>query len=336
MEISLRPWLTTGVALIGAGAIALAPIQPITASPLMAPAAVVAPTVHTTAFEIPYILTLPVVRQSIKNDIYLWAVLLNGWAEAGVGALETLGSIPQTAATVTQQLLQLDFVGAFNTLSSAITAGVVAVGQPLLDSLITRRQTTLAIQTALQAAVPEAFFTVVNSVLAASNTVVTSAIVGTQDLVAAIATFDLSNIVNAAVDGTKGFVTALGQGAGDIVAGIETAQMTLVTALATRAPVAAAGPAAKSVNAVPDLGKKTVAVSVDAATEPAEPGRAESGSAAGKTTGKAKVTRAAAPKSTSGAGVTESTRRAAHHRTGQSKTPGSADSSSASAESGSK
>jgi hypothetical protein len=318
MEISLRPWLTTGVALIGAGAIALAPIQPITASPLMAPTAVVAPTVHTTAFEIPYILTLPVVRQSIANDIYLWAVLLNGWGQAGVGALHTLDAIPPTVVTITQQLLQLDFVGAFNTLSSAITAGVIAVGQPLLDSLIERRQTTLAIQTALQAAVPEAFFTVVNSVLAASNTVVTSAIVGTQDLVRAIATLDLSNIVDAAVAGTKGFVTALGQGAGDIVTGVETAQKTLVTALATRAPTGSAA-AAKQVGAVPDLSAKTVTLSVTAP----------------KTGGQAKSAPAAAP-GTSGAGVAATTKRAAHHNTGHAKAAGNTASSRTSAGQGSK
>jgi hypothetical protein len=284
--MSLRPWLTTGIALVGAGAIAMAPITPMTVSPVTAPVAVVAPAVHTTAFEIPYILTLPVFRQSIRNDIFLWAVLLNGWAEAGTGALQTLGSIPETVVTVTQQVLQLDFVGAFDTLSSAIRDGVVAVGEPIVDSLITRRQTTLAIQTALQSAGPEAFFTVLNSVLTAGNTVITSAIVGTQDLVAAVATLNLGNIVDAAVDGTKGFVTALGQGAGDIVTGIETAQKTLVTALATR-PAPAAAATAKSLGAVPDLDTKTVTLSTTA-------------------------TRATAPKSTSGAGVAKATKRAHH------------------------
>jgi hypothetical protein len=284
--MSLRPWLTTGIALVGAGAIAMAPITPLTVSPVTAPVAVFAPAVHTTAFEIPYILTLPVFRQSIRNDIFLWAVLLNGWAEAGAGAIQTLGSIPETVVTFTQQVLQLDFVGAFDTLSSAIRDGVVAVGGPIVDSLITRRQTTLAIQTALQSAAPEAFFTVLNSVLGAGNTVITSAIVGTQNLVAAIATLNLGNIVDAAVDGTKGFVTALGQGAGEIVTGIETAQKTLVTALATRPAAAAAAPA-KSLGAVPDLDTKTVTLS-------------------------AKATRATAPKSTSGAGVAKTTKRAHH------------------------
>jgi hypothetical protein len=301
MEMSLRPWLTTGIALVGAGAIAMAPITPITVSPVTAPVAVVAPAVHTTAFEIPYILTLPVLRQSIRNDIFLWAVLLNGWAEAGAGAVQTLGSIPETVVTFTQQVLQLDFVGAFDTLSSAIRDGVVAVGGPIVDSLITRRQTTLAIQTALQSAAPEAFFTVLNSALAAGNTVITSAIVGTQNLVAAIATLNLGNIVDAAVDGTRGFVTALGQGAGEIVTGIETAQKTLVTALATRPDAAAAAPA-KSLGAVPVLDTKTVTLSVEAPT----------------TGGPAKATRATAPKSASGAGVAKTTKRA-HHNTAQAK-----------------
>jgi hypothetical protein len=301
METSLRPWRTTCIALVGAGAIAMAPINPtnpITASPAPVPTAISAPALHTTAFEIPYILTLPVLRQSIRNDFYYWGVLLNGFAEAGAGALQTLGSIPETIATFTQQVLALDFVGAFDTLGSAITDGVVAIGQPLLDSLIERRQTTLAIQTALQAAGPEAFFAVVNSVLSAGNTVVTSAIVGTQNLVQAISTLDLSNIVDAAVDGTKGFVTALGQGAGDIVTGVESAQKTLVTALATRAPTGSAA-TAKSANAVPDLGAKTVTLSVTAP-------------------------RSAAPGSPSGAGVAQATKRAAHHNAGHAKASGKA------------
>ena len=112
------------------------------------------------------------------------------------------------------------------------------------------------------------------------------AVIVTQNLVAAVATLNLGNIVDAAVDGTKGFVTALGQGAGDIVTGIETAQKTLVTALATRPAAAAAAPA-KSLGAVPDLDTKTVTLSTTA-------------------------TRATAPKSTSGAGVAKATKRAHH------------------------
>jgi hypothetical protein len=270
MEISLRPWLSTGVALVGAGAIAMAPISPITVTPttMSAPAAVSA-AVHSAAFEIPYILTLPVVRQSILNQIDYWVIRLQGFADAGTGLVDTLLATPQTLVTITQQLFALDFVGAFDTFSTAATNAVIAVGQPLLDSYVQVNQMNLLVQTALFAAIPTAFISVVNGVLAAGNGVINSAILGTQGVVQAIASLNLSNIVNATIDGAQGFVQALGSGAGDIVAGIEAAQLGITTALqagsapAPGAPASAATAlAAPEVGAVPDLGKATVAVTV--------------------------------------------------------------------------
>jgi hypothetical protein len=272
MEISLRPWLTTGVALVGAGAIAMAPISPISAPPTMmtAPAAVSA-AVHSAAFEIPYILTLPVVRQSILNQIDYWVIRLQGFADAGTGLVDTLLATPQTLVTITQQLLALDFVGAFDTFSTAATNAVIAVGQPLLDSYVQVNQMNLLVQTALFAAIPTAFISVVNGVLAAGNGVINSAILGTQGVVQAIASLNLSNIVNATIDGAQGFVQALGSGAGDIVAGIEAAQLGITTALQAGSVPTPAAPAsaatalaAPEVGAVPDLGKATVAVTVGA------------------------------------------------------------------------
>jgi hypothetical protein len=122
------------------------------------------------------------------------------------------------------------------------------------------------VQTALFAAIPTAFISVVNGVLAAGNGVINSAILGTQGVVQAIASLNLSNIVNATIDGAQGFVQALGSGAGDIVAGIEAAQLGITTALqAGSAPASGATAlAAPEVGAVPDLGKATVAVTVGA------------------------------------------------------------------------
>ncbi len=328
MEISLRPWLTTGVALVGAGAIAMAPISPLTAAPTVTiPAISAAQTVavHTTAFELPYILTLPVLRQYIVNQIDYWAIYLSGFAESGIGLLQSIAAIPQTLVTITQQLLQLDFVGAFDTFSTAVTNAVIAVGQPVLDSLIERRQKYLAVQTAMQAAVPQAFFSVLNGVLAASNGVINSVIIGSQDLVGAILTLNLGNIVNAAIDGTVGFVQAVGAGAGDIVTGIEAAQLALTTALqATPAPVAEAAP--PSVSAVPDLTKNTVALTVDAPTKSANSSAAATATesdapavAAPDTDTTASEPPAVEPKakrsgakSSSGAGAAAASKRAAH------------------------
>lgn len=240
MEASLRPWFSTGVAFVGASAIALAPITPSAPSPLVRDVSGVSAAVsrefQLTALDIPYILTLPIVRQQIRNWAENWAVYLGGLAKAGVGAVQSLLSIPGVTVEVIQQVLALNFVGAFDTVTSAIRESVIAVGQPLLDSLIWRNQKYYAVETALQAAVPKAFIDVANGFLQAGNVVTTSLIVGAQDLVAAILSLNLGNIVNAAIDGTKNFIVALGQGAGAIIGGIESAQLGIATALATPPP----------------------------------------------------------------------------------------------------
>jgi hypothetical protein len=180
MEVSLRPWFTTGVAIVGAGAIAMAPISPITQSSRASDMrAAISSEVQLTAFEIPYILTLPVVRQSIRNWAENWAVYLAGLAKSGVGLAESLRAIPGVTVEIIQEVLALDFVGAFDTFTAAVRDSVVAVGQPLLDSLIWRNQKYYAVQTALEAAVPRAFIDVANGFLEAGNVVTTSLIQGT-------------------------------------------------------------------------------------------------------------------------------------------------------------
>jgi hypothetical protein len=240
MEASVRPWFTTGVALVGASAIAMAPISPITpASPaadVRAAAAAVTAEFNLTALDIPYILTLPIVRQQIRNWAENWAVYLAGLGQAGVGLAQSLLSIPGVTVEVIQEVLALNFVGAFETLTTAVRDSVIAVGQPLLDSIIWRNQKAAAVQTALFAATPQAFIDVANGFLQAGNIVTTSLIVGTQNLVAAILTLNLGNIIDAAVDGTRNLFVALGDGAGAIVAGIEAAQFGIATALATPPP----------------------------------------------------------------------------------------------------
>ena len=98
MDVSVRPWFTTGVALVGASAIALTPISP------MAPVRPVADVAQVTAavtrdvqlaaLDWPYILSLPIIRQDILNTIDNWAVYLAGFAKAGVGLTQSLLAIP--------------------------------------------------------------------------------------------------------------------------------------------------------------------------------------------------------------------------------------------------
>lgn len=242
MEASIRPWFTTGVALVGATTIAMAPLAPITASSptvnVRAATAAVSSEVDLTAFELPYILTLPIVRQAVVNWAENWAVYLAGLAKAGVGLGQSVLAIPGVTVEIIQEVLALDFVGAFDTFATAVRDSVVAVGQPLLDSLIWRNQKALVVQAALQAAVPQAWIDVINGFLVAGNGVVNSLIVGTQDLVAAILTLNLGNIIDAAVNGTRNFIVSLGAGAEAIVDGIEAAQLGIATALATPPPPA--------------------------------------------------------------------------------------------------
>jgi hypothetical protein len=237
---SIRPWFTTGIALVGASAIVMAPVIPITpASPTVAVQAAttaVARDFQLTALDLPYILTLPIVRQQIRNWAENWAVYLAGLGQAGVGLVQSVLAIPGVTVEAIQQVLALNFVGAFDTVTTAIRDSVIAVGQPLLDSVIWRNQKAAAVQTALYAATPLAFLSVVNGFLQAGNIVATSAITGTQDFVAAVLTLNLGNIVNAALDGTKNFIASLGEGAGAIVAGIEAAQKGIADALATPPP----------------------------------------------------------------------------------------------------
>ncbi len=255
MQAAVRPWFTTGVALVGASAIAMAPIAPLSPAAAMRDVSTsissLSAEVQLTDIEIPYILSLPIVRQSIRNWSEIWAVYLGGFAQAGTGLVQSLLAIPGVTIEVIQEVLALDFVAAFETVTGAIRDSVVAVGQPLLDSLIWRNQKYAAVQTELRAAWPQAIIDVANGFLEAGNVVTVSLIAGTQNFVGAVLTFDLGNVVDAAVDGTRNFVVALGDGARAIVDGIESAQLGLATALATNPPSSAVADGPASLAAPP-------------------------------------------------------------------------------------
>lgn len=277
MEAALKPWFTTGVALVGASAIALTPVSPAAPARISAEVAsmttAVSREVQLTALDWPYILSLPIVRQNIRNTIENWAVYLGGFAKAGVGLGQSVLAIPGVTVEAIQQVLALDFVGAFDTVATAVRDSVIAVGAPLLDSLIWRNQRAALVQAALSEAVPLAYLSVANGFLTAANGVTTAAIVGVQDFVAAVLTLNLGNIVNAGLEGTKNFIVSLGQGAGAIVAGIEAAQFGIATALATTPPppptFAAADVSDVSSFSTPPVGNTTLTLSRSAAVSEA-------------------------------------------------------------------
>ncbi|MGV0744982.1 hypothetical protein [Mycolicibacterium sp. XJ870] len=237
MDISVRPWFTTGVALVGASAVAMAPVSPSwPVEDVHVATKAISSEVQLTDIEIPYILTLPIVRQSLRNWAENWAVYLSGLAQAGIGLVESLVAIPGVTVEIIQELLNLDFVGALETFGEAVRDSVIAVGQPLLDSVIWRNQKYLLVEAALSEARPQAIIDVANGFLDAGGGVATAFIQGTQDLVAAVLTFNLSNIADATIDGTRNFLISLGDGAGAIIDGIESAQRGIADALATEPP----------------------------------------------------------------------------------------------------
>ncbi|HEX7823672.1 MAG TPA: hypothetical protein VF477_02095, partial [Mycobacterium sp.] len=126
MEASIRPWFTTGIALVGASAIALAPIAP--SSPTVdvrAATAAVSRDFQLNALELPYILTLPILRQQFVNWAENWAVYLAGLGKAAVGIGQSVLAIPEVTVQIVQQVLALDFVGAFDTFTSAVRNSVI-------------------------------------------------------------------------------------------------------------------------------------------------------------------------------------------------------------------
>lgn len=165
MHTAARPWVTTGAALVGASVIAVTPVAP--------PPPALVPQVHIPEVQMPAvqlsasiadIFTFPAFRQYILNQIDDVVTLGIGFARAGAALGQSIALIPETLRTVTQQVLSGDLLGALTTIEAALVGSIVAVGDPILDAIIERRQRVLAVQQALQLAVPEAFFDVVGGI----------------------------------------------------------------------------------------------------------------------------------------------------------------------------
>jgi hypothetical protein len=269
MHTVLRPWITTGVALVGASVIAVTPVAPPPPAlvPQMHIPQVQMPSVELTA-SIADIFTFPAFRQYIVNQIDDLVTLGVGLADAGVALGQSIALIPETLRTVTQQVLSGDLLGALTTIEVALVGSIVAVGEPILDAIIERRQRVLAVSQALQQAVPEAFFDVVGGVGRGLDTVVRAFIVAGQDLVDAVLSLNLGNIVNSLVNGTTLVLGSLVDGGQQVVDGIVSAQQTIATALAAQpAPVSAT---AFNATDVPDLPRKTAMVAVSPPADTAD------------------------------------------------------------------
>lgn len=201
-----------------------------------------------------------------------------GLAKAGQGVGQTISAIPGLVVTVAQQILARDFVGALGTVEAGLIGAVTVIGGPLLVSMIARDQRVLAVDQALVQAVPVALIGLGTGLLGGFNAFATSAIIATQNVVAALLPINIGNLVTAVVDGVKLVVQGLNTGAANVIDGIAFTQNTIANALATKpaavaavdtpAPTAASGVEA---TAIPKITTTKVKPTVKLAPTAAKP-----------------------------------------------------------------
>jgi hypothetical protein len=265
MQTALRPWITSGIALVGASVIVIAPVAP---PPPVEVAVAHVPSVHLPAVQLSAsileIFTFPAFRQYFLNYAVDLVTLGVGVAQASANLGQAIGLLPETLRLLTQQLLTLDLQGALTTIETALIGTVVAVGAPLLDALITVRERSAAVQLAMVSAVPRAILGAGAAVLDAIDGVLRASIAGGQEIVDAVLTLNLGNILDALVNATGNFLGSFVDGGQIIVDGIVFAQQTIATALATPAPPAAAAEVSRVPN-LEDRGATTMVLSTDSA-----------------------------------------------------------------------
>ncbi|CDO09245.1 hypothetical protein C1S82_30345 [Mycolicibacterium cosmeticum] len=254
-------------ALVAAGVVTVTPaVAPPPALTLAAP-----PIVHSMqmpdiqlAATVADILEFPALKQWVRNQVTDVATLAVGWAKAGEGVGMTLRGAPEFARTLLQQVFAGDLLGALTTIEKGFAGAVTVIGGPLLVSLIERNQRTLAVDLAMQEAVPAALIGLGTALVAGFDDFARSVIIAGQNVVDSLLPINIGNVINALVDGVKLIAQGLGEGAGKIVDGIVFAQQTIATALAaqptsTLAPTAkVAGAAALSVSTPPSTADTTV------------------------------------------------------------------------------
>jgi hypothetical protein len=275
------PTLTTRLSLptailVAAGAVAFTPVvAPPPALTAVAPTvahSVVMPEFQLTA-SVAEILELPILKQYIKNQITDLAVFGVGWAKAGEGLGKSIRALPEAIVTATKQLLAGDLLGALTTIEKGIVATVTLVGGPLLASRIERNQRTLAVEEAMQAALPAALIGLGTGIFAGFDDVARSVIIAGQNLVDSLLPINIGNVINALVDGVKLIAQGIGEGAGKITDGIVFFQQTIAEALKAQpsgvpgASTALTSASALSVASVPNTADKTV-VTLKTATSP--------------------------------------------------------------------
>ncbi len=271
-----RPIAAAGAALIGAGFIA--------ATPVVAPTMPAIP--HLDASQIALqasvldIFTFPILRQIATNQVEVLAIEAQGLADAGQGAVQSVVTLPPALITATRQVLTGNALDALTTLEDWTINSAEATFVPVISARIAVGQIDLAIQSALLPAWPLALVSLASGLFDGADTIARGVITAGQDLVAAVLSFNLGDIVAAVVGGIRGIAASVAAGAQSAVDGVVGAQTLIADALAARpapiappvaaaaiaAPAAALPTASRSVTAERTASKPAAAVAAD--TEP--------------------------------------------------------------------
>lgn len=239
MNAATRPFAAAGVALMSAGFIA--------ATPAIAPTTSVLPQVHIPDLALQAsifdIFTFPGYQQAILNEVEFLAIRTAGLADSAQGLAQSVFALPETVITAVQQTFSGNPLGALDTVEEWAIQSANDTFVPTIAANIEVGQIQLAIQSAALVAQPLAWVSLGTGLLGAFDGISRSVIIATQNLIDALATFNIGNIVNAVIGGIGDVVDGFVTGGQSLVDGIVGAQTLIADALKAR-PVQALSAAA--------------------------------------------------------------------------------------------
>ena len=247
MNAATRPFAAAGVALMSAGFIA--------ATPAIAPTTSALPQVHIPDLALQAsifdIFTFPAYQQAILNEVEFVAIRATGLAESAQGLAQSVFTLPETVITAVQQTFGGNPLGALDTVEEWAIQSVTDTFVPTITANIEVGQIQLAIQSAALVAQPLAWVSLGTGLLGAFDAASRSVIIATQNLIDALGTFNIGNIVNAVVDGIGDVVNGFVTGGQSLVGGIYGAQTLIADALKARPAQPLSAAAATPVAAAP-------------------------------------------------------------------------------------
>jgi hypothetical protein len=226
MEITVRSQLLAGVALIGAGAIAMTAVVPTTAglklpesrTAAIEPAAFSTLLMKRDPIDQIYQLTqttlddsesiidntiadpTPILQQVLENQVGYTFDVAQGLASSSQELAEAVVAIPATFGAAAKEASTGNYQAALTTLQDGLAAGIAA-GDPAMQAVQTVLQTQYATVQRLVQAVPEAGMLLVNATLNAASSILGATIDAGTSVVTAAASLNAGAVATAVVQG---------------------------------------------------------------------------------------------------------------------------------------